>query len=92
MKQLPLPVRDANEAALAAWYRERQTGIVGVTLTLAYAPRRTVDDVGLEQLVKNGAVLDPATAYTISGNTVTLAVAAIAGDVFVAWYPYALGR
>jgi hypothetical protein len=89
MKQLAT-APTANERALAAEYRERFTGLVVATITLTKTPLRTVDDVGLELLFKNGTLLDPSVAYSISGKTITLAVAAIAGDVFVVRYPYAI--
>lgn len=66
--------------------RERQTGVVGVTLTLTDAPI-----VGTLQLFKNGTLLDEVAGagnYTITDRTVTLGTAAIAGDVFVAHYFY----
>jgi hypothetical protein len=82
-----------NERVLAAEYRERFTGLTTVTITLTKVPIRTIDDVGLELVHKNGSLLDPnggAGGYTISGKSITLGTAAIAGDVFVIRYPYAL--
>lgn len=83
----------ANERVLGAEYRERFTGLTTVAIGLTKVPLRTVDDVGLELVFKNGALLDPtggAGGYTISGKAITLGTAAIAGDVFVVRYPYAL--
>lgn len=92
MKQLSAPP-STNEAVLAAEYRERFTGLVTATVTLTKLPLRTVDDVGLELVFKNGALLDPnggAGGYSTSGRTITLGTAAIVGDVFVIRYPYAI--
>lgn len=91
MKQLPSQPESENVRVLGQYYRERITGLTTVALTLSYAPLRTVDDVGLELLFKNGALLDPAGGaggYSIEGTSVTLGTAAIAGDVFVVLYPY----
>lgn len=77
----PYGTRDPAIQALARFGYDRQTGIVGATLTLANPP---VD--GTLQLFKNGALMDDSGGYTVSGATVTLAVAAIAGDVFQAYY------
>lgn len=88
MIQLPQQPESANVRVLAQRYRERLTGIAGVTLTLQQEPARTADGVGLELLVKNGVVLDPSAAYSIAGRVITLAVAAIVGDVFQVHYFY----
>ena len=88
MKNLPQAPANANERVLAQEYRETQTGLTDVTLTLAHPPLLTVNGLGLELLFKNGALLVPGTDYTISGAVVTLASAAISSDVFVARYPY----
>lgn len=87
MKQLP-QAPSPNERVLAQEYRERFTGLTGTTLTLTHLPLRTVNTLALELLFKNGALLDPASDYTIAGATVTLSVALIAGDKIVARYPY----
>lgn len=90
MKILP-EAPSANERALALEYRERFTGLTVVAIQLAYAPLQTGDGVGLELVFKNGALLDPnggAGGYTITGPSITLGTAAIAGDVFVVRYPY----
>lgn len=80
---LPMPSRPEtpNIAALARVSRDRVTGITGTALTLADAPV-----VGWELVFKNGALLDPGAAYTVSGKVVTLGGAAISGDVFVVFY------
>lgn len=88
MIHLPTAPESPNVQVLAQQYRERFTGLATATITLAYEPIRTVNDVGLELLTKNGAVLDPSSAYTISGKTITLSVAAIVGDVFLVFYRY----
>lgn len=70
--------------------KERQTGVVGVTITLTDAPI-----AGTLQLFKNGLLLDEvagAANYTIADRTVTLGTAAIAGDVFIAFYHYRITR
>jgi hypothetical protein len=90
MKQLP-EAATANERALALEYRERFTGLTTAAIQLAYAPLQTADGVGLELVFKNGALLDPnggAGGYSITGASITLGTAAIAGDVFVVRYPY----
>ena len=74
----------ANDPAIQALSRfgyDRQTGVVGATLTLANPP---VD--GTLQLFKNGVLMDDTGGYTVSGQTVTLSVAAIGADVFQAYY------
>lgn len=70
--------------------KERQTGVVGVTITLTDAPI-----LGTLKLFKNGALLDEVAGagnYTITDRTVTLGTAAIAGDVFIAHYYYRTTR
>lgn len=61
--------------------KERQTGAVTAALTLTSAPIP-----GSLALFKNGTLLDDPSQYTLLDRTVTLAVAAIAGDVFTAFY------
>lgn len=82
---LPLPsVPTPNERALAGWTRERFTGLTVATITLSQPA-----SVGVEMVWKNGSALDPnggASGYSISGKTITLGTAAIAGDVFVCLY------
>lgn len=79
----PYGAKDPAIQALSRFGYERQTGLTTTALTLDNAP---VD--GTLQLFKNGALLDPSTAFTVSGTAVTLGVAAIAGDVFLAYYHY----
>lgn len=69
-----------NERALAQMTRVRLTGQTGTTVTVGL----TIV-AGLEQVFKNGSLLDPSSEYTISGATLTLTVAAVAGDVFVVY-------
>lgn len=69
--------------ALGRFGYDRQTGVVGTTLTLANAP---VD--GTLLLFKNGGLMDSTGGYTVSARVVTLGVAAISGDVFQAYYHY----
>lgn len=81
---LPSPPTTANERALAGFSRQRFVGLTGSTLTLD-AP--AVE--GLELVIKNGQALDPGSVgagFTISGATITLAVAAIVTDVFQVFY------
>lgn len=77
---LPLPaVADPNVRALAQLKVERFTGGTSATLTLT-----NTAIAGLEQVFKNGTLLDPdATTpdYTLSGTTLTLHTAPIASDV-----------
>lgn len=57
MKQLPGEPESPNVRVLAQVYRETFTGITGDTVTLAYTPVTTVNDVGLEQIYKNGVLM-----------------------------------
>lgn len=88
MITLPSQPESENIRQLAMQFSDRQTGVVGVTLTLLYAPVQAMDGTQLERVHKNGVRLDPATAYTIQGNVITLAVASIAGDVWIVDYLY----
>ena len=90
---LPLPAPPNSEKpgdlarnlrVVAAFERERFTGLSGSTIRLS-AP--AVD--GLEMVTKNGAVLGPgigAAGYTIDGAVITLNTPAIGADVFLIWY------
>lgn len=78
---LPTTPASANERAVSAFTVERQTGATTASLTLGGT---AVD--GLALVWKNGTLLDPSVAAIVSGTTVTLSVAAIAGDVFVIQY------
>ena len=73
-------------------YFERQTGLTGTSLVLANTPIISVDDPLPTPfaLFKNGLLLDPSPGadYTLAGNTVTLAVAAVNTDKFEAHYWY----
>jgi len=80
---LPTAPTSKNERVLMQWTRERVTGITGSTLTFSNV---ITSDVHL--LFKNGSLLDPETAYTVTYNTVALTVAAISGDVFVLFYHF----
>lgn len=92
MLTLPTMAGSPNERALGQWYTERLTGLTGSTVTLSYTVAQTLNGVPLVLVFKNGTLLDPggggATSYTVSGGTVTLVTAAVAGDVFVVWYLY----
>lgn len=79
----PYGTRDPAIQALTRFGYDRQTNIVGVTLTLANPP---VD--GTLMLFKNGILMDDSGGYTVSGQTVTLTAAAIAADVFQGYYHY----
>lgn len=88
MIPLPNPPESQNIRALAKLGRERYTGLTTTIVTLNDAASE-----GLEMVHKNGTLLDPnggTSGYAISGKTITLGAAAIAGDVFVIWY-YARG-
>lgn len=80
-KLLVGPVTDRNIRILASWKRERYTGVTGTTLSLM---NHVV--AGQEMVFKNGALLDYASAYTIAGDTLTFAVALVAGDVILISY------
>lgn len=91
MLAIPRAPESANVSALAMWRRERFTGLTTTAITLSSEPRRTANDEGVELVFKNGTLLDPnggASGYTISGKSITLGTAAIAGDVFIISYPY----
>lgn len=72
-----------NTRRLAQVATEEITGAVGTALTLAHP----VASVVLAS--KNGSVLGSAD-YSVQGRTVTLGVAAVAGDVFVLLYYFTL--
>jgi hypothetical protein len=88
MIALPEQPRSENERQLAMQTRDRFTGLTTATITLTNTPVKTTGGIGLERVFKNGVLLDPSVAYTIAGNVITLAVAAIAGDVFIIDYLY----
>jgi len=92
---ITLPTPPSNvERALGQVYREEQTGLTVVTVTLANPVAQTQDGVNLIMLFKNGTLLPEiagATGYSVVGKTVTLGTAAIAGDRFIALYWYRSG-
>lgn len=90
MRTLP-EAATPNEQALAQEYHERVTGSTASSITLTYQPAQTQDGVSLVRLFKNGALLDDqggASAYTISGQVITLGTALIVGDIVHVFYPY----
>ena len=77
---------DNNIQALARYKTDRFTGGTSATIALTASPV-----VGLEQVFKNGTLLDRQLAtpdYTISGSTLTLHTAPIASDVIRVFYFY----
>jgi hypothetical protein len=79
-----------NEDSLHLLYqrvKERQTGATTAALLLTNAPIP-----GSFQLFKNGTLLDDPSQYTLLDRTVTLGAAAIAGDVFNAFYHFRITR
>ena len=92
LNAFPRPFGSLDPAMRVAFQKmkERQTGVVGVTITLTDAPI-----LGTLLLFKNGTLLDEVAGagnYTITDRTVTLGTAAIAGDVFIAHYHYRITR
>lgn len=92
LNAFPRPYGSLDPALRIAFQKmkERQTGVVGVTIMLTDAPI-----VGTLMLFKNGTLLDEvagAGGYTITDRTVTLGTAAIAGDVFITFYHYRITR
>lgn len=92
LNAFPRPYGSLDPALRLAFQKmkERQTGVVGVTIALTDAPI-----VGTLMLFKNGTLLDEvagAGGYTITDRTVTLGTAAIAGDVFITFYHYRITR
>lgn len=75
---LPREEPSPNVRLLSQLYRETITGQTTASVTLG---EWLID--GSETIHKNGVLLTPATDYTLSGTTMTLTVAAVAGDVFV---------
>jgi len=73
---------EGNDRALAAWRQERVTGLTTATVTL----KQNVDAAsGILLVFKNGALLDPLT-IALSGQTLTLSGALVAGDIIVVLY------
>lgn len=81
----PVPYGSLDSATQAVFRfgQDVQTGLTGTSLTLANAPVS-----GTLRLFKNGALLSSLSGYTVSGKTVTLSVAAVAGDEFEAFYHF----
>lgn len=78
-KAMPGRSPDPAVRALAQYAHERYTGGTSATITLGNRPI-----VGIEQVYKNGTLLDRELAtpdYTISGNVLTLHTAPLATDV-----------
>jgi len=65
-----------NDRRLSQVLTEEITGAVGTAITLAHRMAAVV------LLAKNGQV-QPSSAYTITGDTLSLTVAAVATDVFL---------
>lgn len=91
MIALPLQPESPNVAALASLTRETFTGLTTATITLGNEVRMSagIAGGGLELVFKNGSLLNPgggASGYSISGKTITLGTAAIAGDWFLVLY------
>lgn len=79
---LPIPPRDANERALAQWRQEEFTGLTSATVALS----QTVDVAsGIILAFKNGTLLRPS-LNAVSGSTLTLPAALVAGDWLVVIY------
>lgn len=77
----PKPPRDPVTRQLVQRHREVLTGLTGTVVTLT---RHAVDTT--EQVFKNGLLLIPATNYTLSGTTLTLAAALLSTDTLIVWY------
>ena len=79
---LASPPESRNISILAQWQQEEYTGITTAVVPLSYP----VDaDSGLLLVWKNGTLLRPS-LNMISGSTVTLPSALIAGDWVVCFY------
>ena len=76
------PPETRNTSILAQWQQEEFTGITTAVVPLSYAPDT---DSGLVLVFKNGTLLRPS-LNTISGSTLTLPSALIAGDWLVCFY------
>lgn len=79
---LASPPASRNESILAQWQQEEFTGITTTVVPLSYPPDV---DSGLVLVFKNGTLLRPS-LNTISGSTLTLPSALIAGDWVVVHY------
>lgn len=80
MIALPTQPESPNIRALAALTREEFTGLTTAVVTLSHECR-----AGTELVFKNGTLVRP-TTYTLSGKTITLGGALIAGDWTVVLY------
>lgn len=82
MPALTLPERPGSSSlrALAAFAREEFTGLTTAAVTVSHAIVQ-----GVELVFKNGTLVRPST-YTISGTTITLGSALLAGDWVVVHY------
>jgi len=81
---------DPATQALVRFGQDIQTGLTTTALTLENTPV-----AGSLLLFKNTDFVPPiagATGYSISGRSITLGTAAIAGDTFVAMYHFAQVR
>ena len=81
----------STERALGQLYWEQFTGLTTVAVTLTYPVAETQDAKALLLVFKNGLVLSQgagAANYTVTGTSITLGTAAIAGDKFVVLYWY----
>lgn len=79
---LPSPPESPNVRALAQWRQDRQTGLTTDAVVLPQTPDGAS---GIVLVFKNGTLLDP-TTVTLSGSTLTLSSALVAGDVVVTLY------
>lgn len=84
----PRPLQGTRDPAVRFLHQqveERITGVTGTTLTLENVPIPST-----LRLFKNMVLvdLDDATVGSVNGRTITLARAAVSGDVYVAMYYY----
>lgn len=81
----PGGVKDPATRLLFQRGKERITGITGTSLELTHAPVE-----GSLLLTKNSVLVDVdnTAVCTVAGKTITLVRAAVADDVFVAYYNY----
>lgn len=79
---LTSPPESRNIAILAQWQQEEFTGLTTTTVPLSSAPDTTS---GMCLVFKNGTLVRPS-LITISGSTLTLPSALVAGDWIVIFY------
>lgn len=75
--------------ALRRFKQERVTSVSGTGQTITLGNRIVVDTtthLPFLLLFQNGTLLDPTSAYTVSGKTVTLTGSATGTDWFLAFY------